>query len=37
MVQTVVTSHAVDLPEIPYIIMIICLGFALAAGLVLQR
>ncbi|MCR5155697.1 MAG: hypothetical protein K6C96_03320 [Butyrivibrio sp.] len=37
LVKVVMTRQTVDLPEIPYIILIICLALACTTGLVLQK
>ena len=36
-VKTVMSSQTVDLPEIPFVILLICLALGSAAGLVLQK
>ncbi len=36
-VKTVMSSQTVDMPEIPFIILMICLALGCAAGLVLQK
>lgn len=36
-VKTVMASQTVDLPEIPFVILLICLALGSAAGLVLQK